>query len=169
MNQNVEIKAHVHDLARMHEVAARLSGSGPEILEQHDVFYNCPTGRLKLRSFPTGIGELIYYHRPDAAGPKTSSYWLTRVPDANSLAATLAAALGEVGVVDKTRSLYLVGRTRIHVDRVAGLGDFLELEVVLGDGESVAGGEEEAQALLIELGVASSDLIEGAYIDLQSS
>ena len=34
-----------------------------------------------------------------------------------------------------TRTLLMAGRTRIHLDVVAGLGHFLELEVVLRDGE----------------------------------
>ena len=33
----------------------------------------------------------------------------------------------------KTRWLYLVGQTRIHCDRVEGLGDFAELEVLISD------------------------------------
>jgi predicted adenylyl cyclase CyaB len=68
--------------------------------------------------------------------------------------------------VRKHRTLYLAGRTRVHVDRVEGLGDFLELEVVLDDGESVDAGTREAENLMATLGIEASDLVQGAYVDL---
>ena len=66
----------------------------------------------------------------------------------------------------KQRTLYLAGRTRIHVDRVEGLGDFVELEVVLGEGEAVDAGLREAHDLMARLGIAAPALVEGAYVDL---
>jgi predicted adenylyl cyclase CyaB len=62
--------------------------------------------------------------------------------------------------------LYLVGRTRIHLDRVEGLGDFLELEVVLREGESAQEGVREAEDLMSRLGVEPSQLVDRAYVDL---
>jgi adenylate cyclase class IV len=52
------------------------------------------------------------------------------------------------------------------MDAVEGLGDFMELEVVLGEGESTVQGELDAERLMAALGVTQSDLIERAYIDL---
>jgi adenylate cyclase class IV len=71
-----------------------------------------------------------------------------------------------MGRVRKTRLLLLAGSTRIHLDRVEGLGDFLELEVVLRDDQTESDGRSFAQALLARLGVAPSQLIAGAYLDL---
>ena len=78
----------------------------------------------------------------------------------------LNLAYGQAGRVRKTRTLFLAGRTRIHLDRVQGLGDFLELEVVLGEGESVEAGTEVAWDLLSRLDVSKERLVEGAYVDL---
>lgn len=52
------------------------------------------------------------------------------------------------------------------MDRVEGLGNFMELEVVLSDGEAAEAGILEAQDLMRRLGVAPEELIEGAYVDL---
>jgi adenylate cyclase class IV len=69
MPNNVEIKARASDLQELERRAAELADSGPTILEQEDVFFESPEGRLKLRIFPDGGGELIYYDRPDRRGP----------------------------------------------------------------------------------------------------
>ena len=55
---------------------------------------------------------------------------------------------------------------RDSLDRVHGLGEFLELEVVLGDGQSEAQGRAIAQSLLEALGVEAGALVSGAYLDL---
>jgi len=60
----------------------------------------------------------------------------------------------------------LVGQTRIHIDEVEGLGSFLELEVVLQEGQQPEEGMAIATALMEKLGVKKKDLIAGAYIDL---
>lgn len=48
-----------------------------------------------------------------------------------SLKKVLECSLGIVGVVKKKRTLFMVERTRIHVDDVEKLGHFMELEVIV--------------------------------------
>ena len=60
----------------------------------------------------------------------------------------------------------MVGQTRVHCDQVEGLGDFLELEVTLSEGESEERGVQIANELMEKLGIAKDDLISGAYMDL---
>jgi predicted adenylyl cyclase CyaB len=166
MARNVEIKTRIDSIARLEPKVAAMAQQGPELIEQDDTFFSCAHGRLKLRAFAGGHGELIAYDRLDATGPKTSNYMIAPIADPEALRQTLARALGETGRVKKQRLLFLIGRTRVHLDRVDGLGEFLELEVVLRDGEAAESGIAEAHALLKRLGVPPASLIAGAYIDL---
>ena len=168
MRRNVEIKARLVDLSEQVSLAEQLCRGKSELIEQEDVFFPCEQGRLKLRIFADRSGQLIFYRRADQAGPKTSNYILSDTADPDSLRAALSQAYGERAVVRKIRRLYLYGRTRIHLDTVEGLGDFLELEVVLEEGESDAVGRQEADDLMQKLRVKSEWLIEAAYVDLLS-
>mgnify|MGYP003378344418 CR=1 FL=1 len=60
----------------------------------------------------------------------------------------------------------MVGATRIHLDRVQGLPDHLELEVVLREDQPDTEGEAIANALMAELGLADAPRVAGAYLDL---
>ncbi len=169
MPRNVEIKARLDGAAGLAAVAARaaaLGAEGPRVIDQDDTFFACDNGRLKLRAFGDGQGELIFYRRADTTGPKESFYVLAPVADCDALREALTLAYGEAGRVHKRRELWLAGRTRVHLDEVEALGMFLELEVVLRNGEPVGDGEAEARALLAALGVGTERLVEGAYVDL---
>uniref|UniRef100_A0A8C4XWJ6 CYTH domain-containing protein n=1 Tax=Gopherus evgoodei TaxID=1825980 RepID=A0A8C4XWJ6_9SAUR len=119
-----------------------------------------------LFPFQDGRGQLIFYERPDSEGPKVSHYSICPTADPAGLVAVLSQALGVQGVVKKERRLYVVGQTHVHLDRVEGLGDFLELEVVLSEQQSPEDGERMARRLMEELGVQEEDLVAGAYLDL---
>jgi predicted adenylyl cyclase CyaB len=166
MPANIEIKARVSDPQAFLTRARTLTGAEPETILQTDTFFHCETGRLKVREFADGTGELISYHRPDAEGPKTSSYAIARTTDAGALRDVLGATLKVQGVVRKKRLLLMAGRTRIHLDEVEGLGSFMELEVVLTEDDDPEDGEKEAADLMAKLGVVPDDLVRGAYIDL---
>ena len=169
MARNIEIKARIESVAALAPAVAALASAGPTTMSQDDTFYNCPNGRLKLRRLSPNEGQLIFYQRPDAAGPKTSHYDISPTDAPAALGRTLGLALGECGRVRKERTLYLCGRTRVHLDRVAGLGDFLELEVVLGETGDEAAGLAEARALMAALGIGPQDLVTGAYVDLPAA
>lgn len=167
MPANVEIKARIASVDALLPLAQALSDDKHlQRIHQDDTFFAVPHGRLKLRVFGDGSGELIHYHRPDATGPKLSDYVLAPVPEPESLREALVRGCGLIGRVRKHRILVLVGPTRIHLDRVEGLGDFLELEVTLGGGQTEAEGTAIAHDLMARLGVAPDQLVQGAYLDL---
>lgn len=167
MNRNVEIKARVTDLAAVRKVAEQLADTGPVVLEQEDTFFHCPTGRLKLRHFgDSRPAELIYYWRGDSPGPKESRYVVHRTSDPSGLFAVLSAALEVRATVRKRRTVYLVGSTRVHLDEVEGLGQFVELEVVLRPDQQTSEGIDIAGDLMARLGITPTQLIDRAYVDL---
>ena len=169
MPSNIEIKARVRNFDEIRRRAEDLSDSPVEVIPQEDTFFNTPHGRLKLRLLAEDRAQLIYYTRPDQEGPKRSDYHISHSSDPANLKRILQLAYGIRGVVRKTRYLYLVGQTRVHLDDVEGLGQFMELEVVMQEKQSDAEGQAIAEALMASLGVDMTDLIEGAYMDLLES
>ena len=155
MARNIEIKARIASVAALAKVTAEIADEGPIGISQDDTFFKCLAGRLKLRAFSDTSGELIFYRRADSQGPKESFYVRTRTSEPDTLRETLTLAYGEAGRVRKQRTLFIVGRTRIHLDDVENLGHFLELEVVLKDDEPADIGVREAHSLMTRLGVES--------------
>jgi len=166
MPSNIEIKAILKNRARAEATAAQLSDAGPELIHQEDVFFRCDGARLKLRILGPERGELIRYERADVADTRCSRYVIARTSDPQILLDILTKTLGRVGVVKKERTLYLIGQSRVHLDRVEDLGDFLELEVVLRPEQGESEGKNIAEALLMSFGIEKQQLIAEAYVDL---
>ena len=166
MARNVEIKARLLDRARAEAWAEARAVAAPEVLEQEDIFFPCDGARLKLRVLGPRRGELIRYERTNAAEIRMSRYEIARTEDPQALREILTKTLGTIGVVKKTRLLYLMGQTRVHLDCVDGLGDFLELEVVLRPEQTEEHGKAIAEGILAELGIGREDLLAEAYVDM---
>lgn len=166
MPSNIEIKVSLKDVDRFRMAIERIVADQPRTIHQEDIFFNCESGRLKLRIFPDNTGELIWYRRPDGRGPKKSDYYIYPTTNPTLLRKTLSAALGETVTVRKTRHVYHIGQTRIHLDEVEGLGTFMELEVVLHPHQSEEEGRQIADDLMRRLSVGRSDLVACAYADL---
>jgi predicted adenylyl cyclase CyaB len=168
LSRNIEIKARIHSVEAMLPRVRAVADQASVEISQDDTYFMCSTGKLKLRAFSQREGELIYYRRASQLEPKESFYVRSPTTAPQTLRETLTLAYGQIGRVQKHRTLYLAGRTRIHLDRVSGLGEFLELEVVLADEEPSAAGIQEAHELLARLGVQPSQLESGGYLELMT-
>lgn len=164
----VEIKARTRRADAQREVLRSLGADFRGIDHQIDHYFTVPEGRLKLRS--GNIEQsLIFYRRNNQAGPKDSEVTLTRLgnqEEANSLASTLGRALGTWVTVDKLREIYFIGNVKFHLDRVTGLGEFIEIEAI---GDSAAEREAlraQCDHYLALLGVKSTELVDRSYSDL---
>jgi len=170
MAQNLELKVActVADHDRFVELLAERRIEIVE-LNQVDRYYAVPNGRLKMRWLGGEEGELIRYHRPNTTGARLSTYHRLSLNPAQAdiLDAMLAELFGEKVTVRKIRKVGILGQTRIHLDVVDGLGEFVELETVLGDGpdaENVSRAEYENVVQL--LGLNCLEPIAGSYSDL---
>jgi predicted adenylyl cyclase CyaB len=164
MARNLEFKARASDpkaiLTRARELGAELWGD----LRQTDTYFAVRQGRLKLRETAGFQAELIYYDRTEEAAEKLSDYSSFAIRDGEALRAALSKALDVLGVVRKRRTLLLLDTTRIHLDNVEYLGDFVEIEVPVVEAEEQA--SERLRSLVEGLGFRREDDIRRSYIDL---
>jgi adenylate cyclase, class 2 len=135
-------------------------------LIQRDTYFEVPRGRLKLREEPDAAAHLIAYERPELPGQRESRYRLIEVREPAELRAVLAAVLGITVVVSKARRLFLFHGVRIHLDRVEGLGDFVEFEGVAADGDDPLDFAESLADLRRSFGILDEDLLCESYSDL---
>ena len=166
MAKNIEIKAWAGDFNRQKTIAKTLCKHPGEQIWQEDIFFNISKGRLKLRIFDSGSGELIYYIRADSSGPKVSQYEISVINEPESLKSILTSSLGVRGVIKKQRTLYKIGLTRIHFDQVEGLGNFIELEFVMQDNISKNEALQTIENLMEKLEIQDNHLVNTAYIDM---
>lgn len=174
MAQNLEVKIRSHP-DEVAAIRARLVSQGLSLtrLQQVDRYFRVPHGRLKLRQITPERGplttELISYRRPDATGPRWSTY--RRLPlspaDADELQRALTETIGVLVVVRKARDVALHGRTRIHLDDVADLGAFVELETVVTEpADDRAAADLAETATLIGIDPHGTETVVDSYADL---
>ena len=135
---NREIKAYCPDFAPVRAILCEQSAEFVEVKEQVDHYYRIPpadedggTRRLKLR-VEKGKGTLIYYWDRHEAGARTSRYQLAEADDP-LMGELLESALGARAVVRKQRELWRKDNVVFNLDRVEGVGQILEVEVLAED------------------------------------
>jgi len=163
--RNVELKATDPDPERSLAACRELGAEDRGVLVQRDTYFRVAAGRLKLREEQPGGATLIQYDRPDAARSRTSAYRLVSIDDPDGLRTALDAALGTLVVVDKERHLFLADAVRIHLDRVRGLGSFVELEGVAPAGSDLEPERAKVARLQEALGIAPERIVRGSYSD----
>jgi adenylate cyclase class IV len=177
--RNLEIKARCADLRAARAAALAIGARHEWTRRQTDTYFAGPNGRLKLRlerdpAPPRGgegepiAAELIFYRRADDPEARISEYEvLTLPPDAGQAAhRVLGESLGVIERVAKTRALLRLGASRIHLDEVDGLGDFVEIERVMSPGEPEADARGDLERIVAALGIAPGDLVSVSYSDL---
>ena len=162
----VEIKARCRDHARIRDLLLARGAEFRGTDHQIDTYFNVARGRLKLREGSIE-NALIYYEREDQAGPKQSDVILHRTEPGSSLKEILLMALEALVVVDKNREIYFIDNVKFHLDRVTGLGEFVEIEAIDNDGtRSIASLQGQCKFFMELLGIADEDLLMSSYSDM---
>ena len=164
-HRNLEFKAEAESLSFLRENLARLEAEHLLTMYQVDTYFNVQKGRLKLREIEDGEATLVYYERPDAAESRYSHYQLCGIANHATFKQMMSDVLGVKVIVEKNRELWIYGNTRIHLDEVVNLGEFIELETVIRD-QSEAEAQAEHKLVKETLQIAAADLIPVSYSDL---
>lgn len=133
-------------------------------LLQTDTYFKIGRGRLKLREFASGQAELIYYKRPNSRASRYSDYEVIPVKEPAALRRLFDELFGTRVVIRKERLLFLHRNSRIHIDKVSGLGSFVEFEVLVTKGK--AQDRQLMDKLKEAFGVRPENILGESYSDM---
>ena len=163
---NVEIKARSKDHERIRGILSSRGADFRGEVHQVDTYFNSSAGRLKLREGSIE-NNLIYYERPDREGPKTSHCILYKTEPVTSIKQILEKTMGVMIVIDKRREIYFLDNIKVHLDRVSGLGTFVEIEAQSEEGDlSEDYLQTQCAELMRDLKIPEEDLISESYSDM---
>ncbi|MGE5297990.1 MAG: class IV adenylate cyclase [Acidobacteriaceae bacterium] len=163
--KNIEFKVKINDPRKI--ALSHLQGK-MERLDQTDYYFSYPKGRLKIRKQNNQpYCEIIYYNRPNISASKISDYRIYRIPKKHlsDLIGAFTFIFSKPVIVKKIRRLGIIKNTRVHIDKVEKLGNFLELETVLNKTNMKIGMIEQA-GIIKELRVSKYKKVKYSYVDL---
>jgi predicted adenylyl cyclase CyaB len=164
---NFEFKAKLRNERIIRAALKRLRAKYLGTDRQVDTYFQVPRGRLKVREGKIE-NALIFYDRSNSPRPRRAKIEMMLLPRRNSLKALLAKALGVKIIVDKRREIYFVGNVKVHLDRVRGLGRFVEVEAISRSGD-VAQARQQALKFRKLFGITRADIVGQSYSDLKES
>lgn len=123
-----EFKAKVSDIAYYEKKLLNLNPTFIGNEEQTDTYFKVNKGRLKLRE---SLKEttLINYFRENTVDTKKSEILVCKLNNQKDLKEILILQFGVKIIVNKKRKIYELENVRFHLDKVEGLGNFMEVEV----------------------------------------
>ena len=134
MPSNLELKIKVKSYDTIKKTLKKINAEFIGVLNQKDIYYRCKTGLLKLR-IENGRHTLIKYNRAEKSkDDRYSEYYLVKISEGES--EKVFSDIFEIEtVVEKRRLLYLYKNTRVHLDEIKKLGNYLELETLVLNGK----------------------------------
>jgi len=165
--KNIELKISVKDFNEINFLLKKIKAKHASEMYQRDIYYCCKNKRLKIRNINDKEYMLISYKRLDKASSKISDYEIFDInpEEINSVRSLMEKKFKQQIVVEKNRDLWLWGTTRIHLDTVSMLGNFIEIETIMGN-RDLKSAKEEFNNIFDLLGLKNHKKIKGSYSDL---
>lgn len=163
---NIEIKAKTNRADEIRNILKKSGARSVGLDHQIDTYFRVQHGRLKLREGNIE-NHLIYYERGNKKGPKQSNVTLFNTTRKSPVKDMLKKSIGVLVVVDKKREIYFIDNVKFHLDKVKGLGNFVEIEAI--DKTGKIGKKkllEQCNHYLKLFKIKNSDLLSNSYSDL---
>ncbi len=179
MRKNYEIKVPIQNILRVKKIAADYifgkKGARQFCESQKDIYYKVSKtlkssacrGRLKLRIIDDKTfcrrGTLIFYDRKEKTGKRVSNYLLAETGNPAELDSIMRKLYKVLVIVDKKREIYTTNNVRIHIDKVRGLGNYLEFEIIFN---SIGEAAKTMNELISLFGLERCLFVKSSYSDL---
>ncbi|AKB60414.1 class IV adenylate cyclase [Methanosarcina mazei] len=167
----VEVKVRA-DHSKIRPVLMEMGASKIGVEEQSDVYFAAPyrdfaktDEALRIRSLG---GQAVLTYK----GPKLDKVSKTRVeietPVDGAAAAKIFHSLGflEAGAVRKKREIFRAGEITVCLDKVEGLGEFLEVEIDVEYEKSLDSSRAQLFKFLSHFGLSEKDSIRTSYLEM---
>jgi len=166
MSKNLELKVKVGNFEDILQNVVFLDAKKRDTLYQLDTYFLTGNKRLKMRN-ARDESQLIYYLRSNMEESKLSRYYLFKFTNRQAMMVEkiLRTFFNVKAVISKKRTLFIYKNTRIHLDEVDNLGNFLELETVFKKNGSQSNFYNEHQLVINALGLHKYKKIKSSYSD----
>ncbi|MBS3761608.1 MAG: class IV adenylate cyclase [Halodesulfurarchaeum sp.] len=171
----VEVKVRAdHDLVRSNLEAAGATALGT--IEQVDVYFDAPHRdfaardealRLREQTDSDGSTTVLTHKGPRLEGAtKTRTEHETEVGSRDEMQAALTAlGFSPAATVEKTRDRYAFEDCTVTLDRVAGLGEFVEVEAIVTE-DAIERAQDRVTETLENLELGDAERLQTSYLDL---
>jgi len=169
----IELKAKI---SSREEIAKRVITMGGRFLRevtQEDLYFRHPCRDLRDRDEALRLRKeegrciLTFKGRRLGSGVKMREE-VEVVVDDGGAAATILKRLGfeEAFMISKNRRIHALEGAEISLDSVDGLGEFVEIELILKDGVAIEGMKEKLHDLAERLQIPKERLTTESYLEL---
>lgn len=157
------------DINKVREELVKLGAVLLEKKEEVDVYYQHPCRDFAetdeaLRVRRTGPDVEVSYKGPRMRSSAKTRLELTASAEGDVESILEALGFRKIAAVRKSREYYAYGSLTVSLDRVEGLGEFVEIEAVASSEASIKEAEAEIAALAERLGL--KDKVDETYLEL---